>query len=208
MSKISRIRKNLKEDEKGFTISELMMTIVLMMIGFAVMANFFGFGLRALQESQDRSDADREASTIAGNLLWEIRTAESKDGVVPIIETANANEITFYRTVSTDEGPTRFHYYLTGTQLIKGETRPDPGGPPWVYTGGEQSEPVGELVRNDTGNPIFTYLDSDQVQFIPASQADRARISLIRIHIVCDKNTEKEPAPSIQDEELSLRNRD
>ncbi len=183
-----------------------MVTMMLLSIAFVVILALLNAALGIMREVQARSTADGEAQLTISTLAWEIRSARSLDESTPLIETALPLEIVFYRGGGLDDAPTRYRYYLSGMKMVKESTMAEAGGPPWVFAGNTAFTDIGEYIVNGASAPIFTYYDENGVEITDQSAASRAKISLIRINIRCDADTNKAPPPANVTREVSLRN--
>lgn len=198
--------KGFLENQRGFTIAELLTTIALLMISFIVIANVFGFGIRTMQDINDRSKAEREARSIINNLTWELRTSTFTESGLPVLKTATGDEIVFYRSVDEDSGPSQIHYFVQDSKLFRGIIKASSSDPPWTYTGSETLTPIAGHIRNTEENPLFVYLNEDLDEFIPGSESDLWQVSLVRLNIVIDVDPEKTPEPYTIQSEIHLRN--
>lgn len=193
-------------EEKGFTLSELLTTMALLMIVGAVLANLLGFGLRALKDVNERSEAQREARYVVEKLVWELRAAEQPNDDVPAIEIARGNEIRFYVVFDEEKGPRRIHYFLQGNELRGGTLEATGSEPQWQYVGEEQVVPVAKFIRNNEAEPIFRFFDEDEVEFVPQSEADLRRIKFVGITIISDVDPDDSPSPYKHEARVNLRN--
>jgi len=83
--------------------------------------------------------------------------AYSSQGAFPIVSIA-ANDFVFYADIDSDALIERVHYYISGTNLMRGIL--EPTGDPPDYTGAETASVIAEHVRNVAqGISLFHYYD-------------------------------------------------
>ena len=92
------------------------------------------------------------------NTMRSIREAAySTQGAFPVVSIAS-NDFVFYADVDTDPQIERVHYYLQGTDLMRGVVEPI-GNPP-DYTGSETTKKMADYVRNtEVAVSTFRYYD-------------------------------------------------
>lgn len=195
------------QDEKGFTISELLTVIALITISFGVFYSVFSFGLRTIQDTQRNIEAERDARQALSWLTYELRGVQNIEASAAVLDIANGNEVRFYLDTESAQGPLRVHYFLRGSELVRGTVRPDSPNPPWTYSGVEQENIVASYIRNSDQSPMFRYFDANGVEILPPiDEASRKAVKIIRINLISDVDPSRLPPPFSLDTEVQLRN--
>ena len=114
--------------------------------------------------------------------------AYSSEGAFPIVSVA-ADDFIFYADIDSDALIERVHYYISGTDLIRGVTEAS-GNPP-SYTGGETATVISEYVRNvaqelttfryydELGSEITNYANWTAVRFVKVTLAVNVNIATL-----------------------------
>lgn len=203
--KITCLFKSIR-NEKGVSLPELMITMVLMSIVSTALLSITLTGTNLMQDIEARATSDREAQVVAKNLEWEIRSAQGLSEDTAVLDTAGGLAIQFYGVKTLGAKPTRFRYYLYEDKLMKGTMVATSDTPPWTFTGIETITQAGQYIRNNQYTPIFRYYNESGTEIFPVTAADRLNIRRIRISIVCDENTAKLPPAYTVTMEIGLRN--
>ena len=190
----------------GFSVIEVTVAIfILTLVGIAVYAfqkDVFSLN-RILSQSIVSQEEVRRALKV---MSAEIRaTSPSSIGAYAIAETATSSFI-FYSNIDDDSFKERVRYFLEGTVLKKGVTKP--AGDPLTYN--PASETISDVVR-DVANgttALFSYYDTDYdgtsqplVQPINISI-----VRLVRIVIMVDRDSSVLPGPITLTTQISMRN--
>ena len=190
----------------GFSVIEVTVAIfILTLVGIAVYAfqkDVFSLN-RILSQSIVSQEEVRRALKV---MSAEIRaTSPSSIGAYAIAETATSSFI-FYSNIDDDSFKERVRYFLDGTVLKKGVTKP--AGDPLTYN--PASETISDVVR-DVANgttALFSYYDTDYdgtsqplVQPINISI-----VRLVRIVIMVDRDSSVLPGPITLTTQISMRN--
>lgn len=199
------IKKNLKEN-KGLTLIEILITLAIFTIIMGLVGNFardlfyyedvFSGGLTSYDE----------ARKIFQPISSEIRSASpSSLGSYPI-EATDATSFIFFTDIDNDGLKERVRYYLSGTNLMRGEIIPS-GTPLQYLPETETSSEIIHGVRNGS-TPIFTYFDSNyNGSNSPLTQPVSAlSVRLVKITLVIDNDPNKPPAPVTVTTQISIRN--
>ena len=204
MTKLFRIKQNTRD--LGFSVIEVTVAIfILTLVGIAVYAfqkDVFSLN-RILSQSIVSQEEVRRALKV---MSAEIRaTSPSSIGAYAIAETATSSFI-FYSNIDDDSFKERVRYFLDGTVLKKGVTKP--AGDPLTYN--PASETISDVVR-DVANgttALFSYYDTDYdgtsqplVQPINISI-----VRLVRIVIMVDRDSSVLPGPITLTTQISMRN--
>lgn len=115
---------------------------------------FYRTNSYAIEQASAISSAQRGLEQIVKTIR---EGAYSSQGAFPIASIA-ANDLVFYADVDSDALIERIHYYLSGTNLMRGITEAT-GNPP-DYSGAENAAIVADYVRNASqGITTFRYYD-------------------------------------------------
>ena len=143
------------------------------------------------------------ARTALKTMVAEIRTASSGSNGAYAVGQATSTSFTFYSDIYDNGLKERIRYFLNGTNLQKGITKPT--GSPLSYT---EAETVTTLISNVTSSSIFEYYDKnyDGTTAALSSPVDISILRLIKITVTIDKNSNKPPAPITISTMVSMRN--
>ena len=167
--------------EKGLTLIETLVWIALftaaMVATISALLYFYHTNAYAIEQASATASAQRGLEQI-GRTIRE--GAYSSQGAFPIVSIA-ANDFVFYADIDSDALIERVHYYIDGTNLMRGIVKAT-GNPP-DYTGSETAEAVAEYVRNiaqgvttfryydELGSEITNYSNWTSVRFVTVSLA-------------------------------------
>ncbi|RJR12785.1 hypothetical protein C4585_03260 [Candidatus Parcubacteria bacterium] len=143
---------------RGVTFIETLIWISVFTIAMlAIVTTIMSF-YRTNRYTLEQADAVTSAQRALEETVKTIREgAYSSQGAFPIVSIA-ANDFVFYADVDEDALIERVHYYISGTNLMRGILNPS-GNPP-DYTGSETTAVIAEYVRNtEQGLSTFRYYD-------------------------------------------------
>ncbi|GMU74082.1 MAG: hypothetical protein AMXMBFR44_2810 [Candidatus Campbellbacteria bacterium] len=190
----------------GFTVVEMLfgiaLLIVLGLVLYAFQKDVFSIN-RVISESLT---AQNEARRGLKMMSAEIRSASpSSLGAYALSETSSSS-IAFYRNVDDDQLKEHVRYFLDGTILKKGITKPT--GSPLTYNPGD--EVVTEFIHdvaNGTTSVFAYYDDSYDGTTDPLSDpVDISTVRLAKITIVIDKDAQEPPGAITLTTQVSMRN--
>lgn len=149
----------MKHFTRGMTFIEAMVWIAMLVAAMTAIATTVLYFYRTNAYSLEQSTAVTSAQRGLEGMVRTIREAAfSSQGAFPIVS-VSPNDFVFYADVDGDPLIERVHYYLSGTNLMRGILNPT-GDPP-DYVGTETSEVVAEYVRNlAVGTSTFRYYDA------------------------------------------------
>lgn len=152
--------KNLysRQSSGGLTIIETLVWIAIFTATMIAIVMTLLYFYRTNAYTIEQAHAVSEASRGLENTMRVIREgAYSSQGAFPIVSIA-ANDFVFYADVDNDALIERVHYYLSGTNLMRGVTEAT-GNPP-DYTTPETPSTVAAYVRNaEQSVSVFRYFD-------------------------------------------------
>lgn len=193
--------------KRGFTLLETLISISLFVgisIALWIFVNQSFFFNSYLGTSMNTQLDSRQ---ILKRLVRELRgTSPSSLGSYPIA-LAGTSSITFYSNIDEDMQKEQIRYFLQGSELRRGETKPS--GNPIVYDlGDERLSTIAKNIVNSTSTPIFDYFDknyagtSSPLAF-PINIAD---VRLVRITLIIDNNPNNLPLAVTVTTQVNLRN--
>jgi len=128
--------------------------------------------------------------------------AYASNGAYPVVSFSN-NSITFYANVDTDSAVEKVHFYVQGTSLYEGTTKPS--GSPLAYTGSEIATVIAENVRNlSQGTALFTYYDASGLPITDFTNISGLRF--VTANVVVDMDLLRAPLPVTIRSSAAMRN--
>jgi len=197
------MKKDFK-NKKGFSIIELLIGLGIFIFIFGaltlfsrniwVYSSFVGTGL---------SDVNNGRSALK-TMIAEIRTASTADTGSYVINLATPDAFTFYSDIDSDGLKERIRYFLSGSNLKKGVTKPT--GSPLYYN--SANEIISTLIPNITNTTIFEYYDKnyDGTTAALTTPINIPLVRLIKITISIDKDPNRAPDTTTFSTQISIRN--
>ncbi len=189
------VNVRLRRGERGFTIVELMTAMAVLFIVGMVVGAFVSSTVRTSGFFSRRSAALQEGRRTLEAFGREFREASASSiGSYPI-EAASASSVTFYADIDTDSFRERIRYFLDGTTLKKGITKPS--GTPLAYNPATESvQPIAAYVAATT---IFAYYDrsytgSQQPLVAPVNPV---QVRYVVMTLTIDENAGVPPDPLV-----------
>lgn len=128
--------------------------------------------------------------------------AYSAQGAFPIVSIA-ANDFVFYADVDGDSLVDRVHFYLQGTNLMRGVK--EATGNPLDYAGSETPTIIAQHVRNtDQGVATFRYYDALGAEIV--NYANWSSVRSVKVTLVVNVNTVSSPNPLTLYSTAAIRN--
>lgn len=190
----------------GFTIIEMLfgiaILIVLGLVLYAFQKDVFSIN-RVISESLT---AQNEARRGLKMMSAEVRSASpSSVGAYALSETSSSS-LAFYVNTDDDQLKEHVRYFLDGTTLKKGVTKPT--GSPLVYDFNNEviTEFVHDIANGTTS--LFAYFDEsyDGTTDPLADPVNVSAVRLVKITIVIDKDAQEPPGAITLTTQVSLRN--
>lgn len=207
MDKSSKQFHSLSACSIGFTLIEIVITTFIGGLLTVLVYDFIRESMFMQTYISEQSTAISEARKGMEKFTTELRETTTADTGAYGLETAAAQEIIFYSDVDKDIGIEKIHYYLDGTNLIKGITE-STGNPP-DYTESEQTAIVSSYIVND-GEPVFTYYDQnypiDLITNPLADPVDVSSVTLVEIHLDVNVTPERIPDTYTLESYVQIRN--
>jgi hypothetical protein len=196
-----------QKSQKGFALIETIVavfifTLIIVAIG-AFQKDIFSLNGMLTGSIGSQDEARRALKTIT----VEIRSASMpNNGSYPIETPATASSFIFYCDTDNDSLKERIRYFLDGTILKKGTTKPS--GSPLSYN--PANEKITELVHYmaNGATPIFSYYDEnyDGTTLPLGTPINVSMIRLLKITLIIDSNSQRPPGPVTFTTQVSIRN--
>lgn len=144
---------------QGFTLVETIITVAVFALVSVGMALFIRNAYTTQSYTIQQARAINEARRGLKVMLEEIRGAQNGDDGSYALAKADDQEIIFYSSVDGDNDVERVHYYLDGSNLMRGVIEPQATGQ--MYPASlETTTIISQFMSNGT-TPIFTYYNGD-----------------------------------------------
>jgi type II secretory pathway pseudopilin PulG len=188
---------------KGMTMIEAIVWIALFVTAMLAISSTILYFYRTNSYALEQSTAVAAAQRGLEQVVKVVREASfSSQGAFPIVSIA-ANDFVFYADVDDDPLIERVHYYLSGTNLMRGVLKPT-GNPP-DYVGAETTEVVAEYVRNVAQNiSVFRYYDSLGAPV--ATSSGYTAVRFVNVTLAVNVNTATLPNQLSLSSSAALRN--
>jgi Tfp pilus assembly protein PilW len=182
------------DPERGSSILELMMTVLLIgIVMAAVMTGTFS-AQNAIQGTGVRLENLDQARTLMASLTKDVRTAVRLTAGTSPFTLADGNHAVFYANLSTTSSPKKVDLSIDGqSRLIEQVWTADAGSvaPNYTYTGTSVVRLVGRYVANTAASPLFQYLDSsgNVLANTPLNATDLLAIKAVQIQLIVKKTS-------------------
>ncbi len=186
MSRLWARLRRAQQDERGFTLMELMVATALLSL---VTAGAFGTVIEMSHQAvltTDRFTAEGEAQTIADRITKDLRTAVAPSSTQAAFASATSSDVTFYASLNDPNGPTKLHAYVSAAPgnvsvFHEDATAVDPGGTPgnYTYSVNPTITRIDGRYLDSTAPVVFTYYDSNMNQLNPSSLTNLAGLRSI-----------------------------
>lgn len=185
------------------TIIEMLVWIAVLIVVFegiaATLLHFYDTNTYAIEQANAVTSAQRGLEAVVRTIR---EGAYSSEGAFPIVSIAE-NDFVFYADVDSDSLIERVHYYIDGTNLMRGVL--DPSGNPPQYIGTETATVASEYVRNVAqGIPLFHYYDELGNEI--TNYANWSSVRFVRVTLAVNVNTETLPNQLTLDSSAAIRN--
>jgi len=189
--------------ERGFTILEVYVWVAIFVVSMIAITSSLLYFYRANKYTVEQSTAVTSAQRGLEQVVKVIREgAYSSQGAFPIVSIA-ANDFVLYADVDNDALIERVHYYVQGTDLIRGVL--DPTGNPPDYTGVETTSVVSDYVRN-LGEGISTFRYYDEVGAEITNYSNWSAVRFVKVTLAVNVNVPTLPNPLILNSSAAIRN--
>jgi prepilin-type N-terminal cleavage/methylation domain-containing protein len=189
------------KEEKGFTLPEMMVTVMIMIVVFLALYSIFDTSVRIFSFSNDKVEAVENARLGLEKMEREIRQAYPYDPSTDYLFPAGgftSNSITFGNDLNgdntVDSATEEITYSLSA------------GSPATLLRNGE---PMVEYVQDVDDPPDGQALTFEYLDGAGDPTADEAQIQMVRIRleVAVDRGIQEAPATQILTTNVALRNR-
>jgi prepilin-type N-terminal cleavage/methylation domain-containing protein len=155
-----RLLRHLARDERGFTLSEMLVVLIFLAMIAAAFSMLFSATIRHNSEITEQSVTQGELRAAVDRMMSEARGAYVGDGT-PAITAAGSSQVTF--TFPDKLNPfhlVRVSYRVNGGNLQRAfERSTNTDGPPWTFAVGGTPSNWATYVPNVTSATPFSYYD-------------------------------------------------
>lgn len=172
----------LRSDEGGFTLVEVLMTMVLAsLLGGAIVTTVASVA-RGSAAANNRIRATEQVQVLSDRLSKYLRAAHPLGSPAAAFAAAGDTTFTVYTDVGDPTGPRQVTVSLTGAspQQTMSETVTVPAAD-GTYPGGGATTKVLASQDVDASAPMFTYYDANGLVLTPTTAAIRAQINRVRL---------------------------
>jgi len=196
-----------KIGNKGYTMVEIILAIGIFSI-IVVSANYLMMQyFRFNDEISVKINLQNEARNISGQMVDELRKANQASNGASVLDSVDSASIIFFSNIDDDSYTERIRYFIDGTNLKKGVTKPS--GNPLVYdtANNEAISILSTHVDNGT-NPLFVYYDdSYNGSGTPlASPVDKTQVKMVGINLILKDSSLPNPVSLNISMKVNLRN--
>jgi prepilin-type N-terminal cleavage/methylation domain-containing protein len=185
-------------NQRGYTIIELLVVIVVTTAIAVPLTMFMIKGLGAFNFIQAQSDTALELNTLTNRIAKVLRGATS-------VDTAQSNTLIVYGYFSPqDTSIKKIRYFVSGTNLNIGVTPPTGTAPNYIYDAANEVITTTRIDLSMGGKPLFTYYDDVGNQLTGAFAT--SQIKNIGIYVAANPNSKQVPVPISLSTRVTLRN--
>ena len=191
----------------GFTLIEILIVTFISGTLTVLAYDFIRESLFMQTYISEQSTAISEARRGVEEFTTELRETTTADSGAYGLENTEVDDIVFYSDIDKDIGIEKVHYYLDGTNLIKGIIESE-GNPP-EYSAEEETSIISSYIVNDD-EPIFTFYDQnypvDQIDNPLVDPVDVSDVTLVKIHLDVNVTPEHVPDTYTLESYVQIRN--
>lgn len=190
-------------DNRGMTFIEVLVWISVFTITMLAIVMTLLYFYRTNSYTLEQATAVTSAQRALEQSVRIIREgAYSSQGAFPI-HTIAANDFVFYADIDSDPLIERVHYYLSGTDLMRGTLEPT-GSPP-DYTGSETTSVIAEYVRN-TAQAISTFRYYDEIGSEITNYTNWTSVRFVMVNLAVNVNVATLPNQFTLSSSAAIRN--
>lgn len=185
------------------TFIEMLVWIAILIIIFEALGSTLLHFYKTNRYGLEQGTAVTSAQRGLEHMVKTIREgAYSSEGAFPIVSIA-ANDFVLYADIDSDSLIERVHYYVLGTNLMRGVTEAT-GNPP-SYTGSETTSVVSDYVRNTSlGVSVLQYFDEDGTEI--TNYSNWSQVRFVRVSLVVNVNSNTLPNQLTMSSSAAIRN--
>lgn len=191
--------------QAGLTFIEIITVTAISLILISVFIRFVGLAYPISRTTFLQIYSTETARLQLKRIVRELREVRSSDtGAFPLV-TILPQRIIFYGNVDGDALTERVRYELTGTNLVRGITKPS-GNPLTYNTATEQVSTVASSVRNGA-TALFTYYNGDYPEDTTAlTSSGIATVRYVELRLMIDVDPNQNPDVANIVSQVQLRN--
>ena len=187
----------------GLTMIETLVWIAVFISSMLAIVTTLMYFYRTNAYAIEQASATASAQRGLEHIVRTIReSAYSSQGAFPIVSIA-ANDFVFYADIDNDALIERVHYYIQGTNLMRGVVEAS-GNPP-DYTEAETITTVADYVRNIAQN-VSTFRYYDELGSEIANYANWTAVRFVKAALVVNVNVATLPNQLTIDSSAAIRN--
>lgn len=193
--------------EKGYVLSELMVTLALFSIVLAAIYGFYYMASHSWQTNYHTAHVRQEYFNILSDIKEKLREAQPLENE-PAIVHAEQNKIIFYANLDSDPGIEKVEYAIDGQKLVRKIYQPDSDEEPYDYSSPPETRILTENCLNSSQLPLFAYMDEheNEITGFPLNETKRAQVKIVKINLALNNGTEVEPGILSLESEVWIRN--
>ena len=196
----------LSKDNRGVSLLEIIIAVGLFALLVGAIVEIFLFSWRGNAIIWEQLSTQNEGRKVVQDFSKELREATASSIGSYTIESASAQQIIFFSNIDDDSLKERIRYFLSGTTLKKGVTKPT--STPLAYT--TSTEVITDIVH-DVANgttSIFYYYDSNfsGSQNALTEPINIAQIRMVKISLKLEENPNLSPVPFYIESKIMVRN--
>jgi len=175
---VSRVQSRLYGEDAGFTLAELLVTMMLLGLFTSITLATVLQTSRAVTQESTRLDSLGIATVAMNDLTKTIRAAAeiqvAGTANLPAFAAVGPESMTLYANLGPV--PSKIAYTIDGSrELIKQRTEADPSSRPyWTFPTTATTTTVARKIPSATTPPLFTYYDGDGNVVAPTGSTDPA----------------------------------
>ncbi|MDQ1620420.1 MAG: hypothetical protein QOE19_2989 [Actinomycetota bacterium] len=181
MNVLRRLRRLTAGRDAGFTLTELMVTMVLLSLVMSMSLLAVRSLNKQILNTNTRVDSTNIASVGMNNISKAVRAASeiqvNNGANLPAFVSIGSEAVTFYSNLGA--GPVRVAYSINANrELVESRTlgvyvaTPAAGNPYWTFAGATSNRLVARKIPAGLATPIFTYYDgADATVPVPSTSA-------------------------------------
>lgn len=186
-----------KKHKTGFAFSLVEVVVIIGIFSLAMLgATYLAYaGYRYYHFILNQADIISEIQKSVNLMSKEIREMRQADSGAFCLETADANQIIFYSNIDDLPDVERIRYFLSGTCLKKGVTKPS-GTPSRYLDTNEQLSDITCNVANKESDKVFSYYSGyPSPSTLLTYPADPNKTKVVKVYLFIS-STGKVPLPT------------
>ncbi|MEZ5081286.1 MAG: prepilin-type N-terminal cleavage/methylation domain-containing protein [Thermoleophilia bacterium] len=177
--------------QRGFTLVELLISMILMAVFGLVLVGFFTASSNQATTHQSQAIAQEDARSATELMSRELRQAIMPDptGTMPPVESLTPTSITFHIDTRRTPGnlggvlPRKVRYRLVGTDLVRDIAQPIGSSPPFSFTGYAGATVIAANVTNGASAIFSGFSDSGATLASSLNSTQTDALALIHIDL-------------------------